>query len=243
MQNRIFSMDNPKAEKAQGFGYLNAIHYMAPASLAGVGNLCPHASEGCKALCLGWTSGQAGMVSNQADINSVRQSRIDKARRFMRDRAAYMRDVVRSIELAQRKAAKLGLRLCVRMNGSTDIAWEGVKTDNGQSLMQRFPSVQFVDYTKSPRRAIACANGQLPSNYSLCFSRSESNEAQALEVLAAGGTIAAVFAKYRPRRFRGFPTIDGDTHDLRHLDPRGHVVALSPKGRIAKRDLTGFVIR
>jgi len=44
------------------FGYLNAIHYMAPHTLGGVGNLCPHASEGCKALCLGHYSGQAGMV-------------------------------------------------------------------------------------------------------------------------------------------------------------------------------------
>ena len=41
MQNRIYSMDNSKAIKAQGFGWLNAIHYMAPADLAGVGNLCP----------------------------------------------------------------------------------------------------------------------------------------------------------------------------------------------------------
>lgn len=243
MKNQIFSLDNPKAAKAVEYGWLNAIHYMAPASLAGVGNLCPHASPGCTVLCLGWTSGQAGMVSNQLDINNVRKSRIDKARRFMRDRAAYMRDVVCSIKLSQRKANKLGLHLCIRMNGSTDIGWEGVKTDNGQTLMELFPDVQFVDYTKSIKRAIACAKGQFPTNYLLCFSRSETNEAQAIEVLTAGGTVAAVFAHYRPRRWRGFPTLDGDTHDLRHLDPRGHVVALSPKGRIAKRDLTGFVVR
>src|SRR6516225_6995724 len=129
MKNRIFSTDSPKAIKASAFGYLNAIHYMAPADLSGV-NLCPHASAGCKALCLGWTAGQAGIVSNlasrRAQGNSTRQSRLDKARRFMRDRAGYMRDVVKSIEQAQAKAKRLSKKLCVRMNGSTDIAWEGI---------------------------------------------------------------------------------------------------------------------
>jgi hypothetical protein len=243
MQNRIFSFNNPKAEKANAYGYLNAIHYLAPFKLGGVGNLCPNASEGCIALCLGWTSGQAGMVSNDADINSVRQSRIDKATRFMRDRKAYLRDVVRSIELAERKAAREGYKLCVRLNGSSDIAWEGIKTDDGRTILERFPHIQFVDYTKSPKRALAHAQGKFPANYSLCFSRSETNEADCIAVLNAGGTVAAVFANGTPHSFLGFPTVDGDAHDLRHLDPRGHVVALSPKGRKAKKDQSGFVVR
>jgi hypothetical protein len=78
MKNRIYSTDSAKAAKAQGFGYLNAIHYMAPASIAGVGNLCPNASPACLAACLGWYSGHAGMVKTDSDRNSVRQSRIDE---------------------------------------------------------------------------------------------------------------------------------------------------------------------
>lgn len=39
------------------------------------------------------------------------------------------------------------------------------------------------------------------------------------------------------------PTIDGDKHDLRHLDGRGVIVWLSPKGAVAKRDSSGFVVR
>jgi hypothetical protein len=243
MQNRIFSIDNPKAVKAKDYGWLNAIHYMAPYNLAGVGNLCPHASAGCIALCLGEHSGQAGMVKNDTDINSVRASRRDKARRFMQDRKAYLRDVVRSIELAERKAAREGLKLAVRLNGATDIAWEGIRDETGRTMMERFPHIQFVDYTKSPKRAVAHAKGNFPANYHLCFSRSETNEAQALEVLAAGGTVAVVFAGDKPATWNGFPVIDGDDHDLRHLDPAGHVVALSPKGRKAKRDTSGFVVR
>lgn len=167
MQNRIFSVDSAKAIKAQGFGYLNAIHYMAPASVAGVGNLCPKATAGCLAACLGWYSGQAGMVASDADINSVRQSRMDKARRFMEDRAAYMRDVVQSIILAERKATRMGLRLCVRMNGSTDIAWEGIVCERDgvryRNLMEAFTHIQFVDYTKIASRM----RRPLPANYHL----------------------------------------------------------------------------
>jgi len=110
MQNRIFSVDSAKAIKAQGYGYLNAIHYMAPSNLAGVGNLCASATPSCIDLCLGWFSGQAGMVADDADINSVRKSRIDKARRFMRARKAYMADVVKSIELTMRAAACVSRR-------------------------------------------------------------------------------------------------------------------------------------
>lgn len=241
MQNRIFSIDSAKAVKAQDYGYLNAIHYMAPATLAGVGDLCPFRSPSCTAACLGWTSGQAGMVKSDDVINSVRQSRIDKARRFMRDRAAYMQDVMRSINKAQDQAYRMGMALCVRMNGSTDISWEGIKVVN-ETLFEIFPEVQFVDYTKSKRRAIAHAKGLLPRNYHLTFSRSETNEADCLEVLAAGGNVAVVFDKL-PETWHGYRVIDGDKHDLRHLDPKGVVVGLTPKGRKAKKDTTGFVVR
>jgi hypothetical protein len=55
--------------------------------------------------------------------------------------------------------------------------------------------------------------------------------------------VAIVFGGAFPQTWNGFPVIDGDAHDLRHLDPRGCVVALSPKGTRAKRDASGFVVR
>ncbi len=82
----------------------------------------------------------------------------------------------------------------------------------------------------------------MPANLHLTFSRSEINEADCLEVLAAGGNVAVVFAD-RPATWNGYPVIDGDQHDLRHLDPKGVVVGLSPKGLKAKRDTSGFVVR
>src|SRR5208337_2894569 len=124
--SQFFSVDSAKAIKARAYGYLNAINYMAPASSGGVGNLCVHASPACILLCLGWQSGQAGMVpKGQEDtaLNSVRRSRIAKAQLFMRDRQAFLAELVAGIERAERKAKREGLKLCVRLNGATDIGW------------------------------------------------------------------------------------------------------------------------
>jgi len=242
MDNRIFSFDSAKAIKAQSFGWLNAIHYMAPASLSGV-NLCPKASEACKALCLGWHSGQAGMVAKEDDTNSTRLSRLAKAKRFMKERKAYMRDVVRSIELAIKKASKLDMKLCVRMNGSTDIAWEGIACERDgvtyRNLMQAFPDIQFVDYTKIASRL----ERALPSNYYLILSRHEKNDSDVVKIVSSGLGNAAVVFETVPVTWQGLTVIDGDKHDLRHLDPKGVIVGLTPKGRKAKRDMSGFVVR
>ena len=241
MQNRIFSYDSAKAIKSQSYGYLNAIHYMAPASLSGF-NLCPKATDSCKALCLGWHSGQAGMVAHDDDKNSVRLSRIAKAKRFMKERKAYMADVVRSIELGIKKASKLGMTLCVRMNGSTDIAWEGIACERDgiayKNLMLAFPDIQFVDYTKIASRL----DRKLPSNYYLILSRTEKNDQEVVRIVSSGKGNAAVVFKTVPETYLGLTVIDGDKHDLRHLDPLGVIVGLTPKGNKAKRDTSGFVV-
>jgi len=258
MQNAIFSMDSAKAIKAQEYGFLNGIHYLAPSNLSGI-NLCSHASMGCIKLCLGWESGQASMVKNDADLNSVRKSRIQKAQRFMKSRAEYLLDVIRSIDNAIAKAGKVDLSLCLRLNGASDIAFEGIRFTiernakgkavkitlggkDAKSIMDHYPMIPFVDYTKNPARF----DRQLPANYHLTFSRSETNESDALRLLARGVNVAIVFAGEMPATWNGFNVIDGDKHDLRQLDPKGPVgtvIGLAPKGRKAKRDTSGFVVR
>ena len=257
---RMFSIDSPKAIKAAQFNYLNAINYMAPhKSGDGVTNLCSHASPACILLCLGRESGQAAMVSHATGTNAVRQSRERKARYFMTERNAYcvefMIHVARSIRTAKRKHMKLA----VRPNGATDIAYEGVRvfvspelatylskisgeqiTPGLHTIFSAFPMVQYVDYTKNHLRF----NRQLPANYSLTFSRSENNEAQALDLLARGFNVAVIFAGNMPLMWNGYHVVDGDQHDLRHLDPHGVVIGLSPKGNKAKREgvALGFVV-
>lgn len=234
---RIFSTDNPKSKKAEKLGWFNAIHYMAPARSGGLGNLCSHASPACIKLCLGEHSGYADMFA------SVRESRRAKARMFLQFRQQYMTLVKRELSAFIRKSQRLGLKPCVRPNGSTDIAWEGIRFE-GKTIFEMQPDVQFVDYTKNPRRF----DRKLPANYHLTFSRSEANEPIALEMLRRGVNVAVVFER-KPETWKGFKVIDGDAHDLRHLDPRaapgerGYVVGLSPKGKIAKADQSGFVVR
>jgi hypothetical protein len=85
----------------------------------------------------------------------------------------------------------------------------------------------------------------LPANYHLTFSRSESNEADCIKLLDRGVNVAAVFQTV-PASWQGFNVIDGDKHDLRQLDPRGPigtVIGLLPKGRKAKQDTSGFMVR
>lgn len=239
MQNRIYSVDNAKAAKAQALGWLNAIHYMAPHTLGGVGNLCPYSTQACREVCLGWYSGHAAMVKGDG-LNSVRQSRIDKAWRFMNDRPAYLRDMVKATESFLRKALSLQLQPCARPDGSTDIGWERIPVvRNGityPNIMSAFPEIQFTDYTKNPHRM----GRTLPPNYHLTFSASESNLDQCRQFLRAGKNVAMVFHSM-PTTWEGFPVINGDLHDLRHLDPKGVVVGLTPKGRKAKANNT-FVL-
>jgi hypothetical protein len=166
---------------------------------------------------------------------------------------------MRAIDNHLRTAHAAGLTLCVRLNGSTDIAWEGIRFNltrdvrgravavtlggrGARNIFDHYAQLQFVDYTKNPGRF----GRALPTNYSLTLSRSEDNDAICLAALARGVNVGVVFAGAKPATWHGHDVIDGDLHDLRHLDPRGSrgvVIALSPKGLQAKRDQSGFVIR
>lgn len=234
--SQFFSLDSPKAIKARAFGYMNAINYMAPAETAGVGDMCPWSSVACRALCLGEHSGQAAMHA-EGKTNACLESRKAKTVMFMRARAQFMRELAAGIGRASRKAAREGLQLCVRLNGATDINWIAV--------IKQYPTIQFVDYTKSVARALAHAAGKLPANYHITFSFAGDNHSECEQVLAAGGNVAVVFSGPFPTTYFGRRVINGDEHDLRHLDERGGlIVGLSPKGRKAKRDgvKLGFVI-
>jgi len=243
---RFFSTDSAKAIKADKYGWLNGINYMAQADTGSVGfkkyfNLCPDASDGCKSLCLGKYSGQAAMVKDlENGINNVRASRIAKAQWFMSDRQAFMREMSHHVKLLSRKAERENKNLAVRPNGSTDIAFEYIKGHNGQTLPEQFPEIQFVDYTKNMKRML---NPNRPSNYHLTFSLSEVNMHEAIHVLANGHNVAVVFGHGQPDRYLGHRVIDGTEHDLRHLDPSPVIVGLDPKGKKAKNDTSGFVVR
>jgi hypothetical protein len=233
---KYLTTDNAKTSKGESSGVLTGILYLAPANESGR-NVCPHASEGCRIACLY----SAGMGA----FDNVKLARIAKTKSFHANPRQFIEDLAKDIEALIRKAQREGLTPAVRLNGTSDLPWENLGGDLKVNLMNRFPEVPFYDYTKNPSRARAYAEGKLPSNYSLTFSRSESNEPIALQMLQIGVNVAAVFAVKKdealPKSWGGRDIVDGDLNDLRFLDPKNVVVGLRSKGK-AKKDESGFVI-
>lgn len=228
---KLLNSGNAKTRKGEKLGYVTYGMHLAPFNLSGF-NVCQHASAGCAAACLN-TAGRGAM-------NSVQNARIAKTRLFFTDKEKFLSMLWDEIRASIKSAQKKGMIPCFRLNLTSDLPWEKIKR-NGQSVMEAFPNVQFYDYTKSAERAVAFVNGEMPANYHLTFSRSESNGAIAVGILRSGGNVAMVYRKRLPLVNYGVSVIDGDETDLRFLDPKGIIVGLKEKG-LAKKDLTGFVL-
>lgn len=222
--------NNTKSEKSNlsGLGFSSSIMYLAPHKNSGV-NLCPSASRGCAASCL--------FTAGYGRYKRVQQSRLNKTMFYLRDRDNFKRQLFDEIKTFRRRCHKNNLVPAVRLNGTSDIAWE----QRFPSMFDTFPDVQFYDYTKIFARMMRFLDGRLPVNYHLTFSRSEDNEQKCMEVLKGGGNISAVFRNELPPSYKGYNVVSGDGHDFRFLDPAGVIVGLIEKGR-AKSDDSGFVI-
>jgi hypothetical protein len=134
---------------------------------------------------------------------------------------------------------KRDIQPCIRLNGTTDIRWELILID-GKNIFERFPDVQWYDYTKIPNRKVSHL-----ANYHLTWSYSAANpkyEQYFDEVIRNGMSVAVVFRKpINLNTWRGYKVVDGDKDDLRFLDPKQSIVALYAKGK-AKKDQSGFVV-
>lgn len=234
---------NPKTKKGRAKGYSSAILHFAPAALSGF-NVCKWSSAGCRGGCLN-TAGHGGIIKTGETTNEVQQARIARTRWFFEQKQDFLAQLLAEIETHCRRARNNGLTPVVRLNGTSDIPWERVRTGDGRTIFEHFQDVQFYDYTKSPERVCAFVAGHLPANYHLTFSRSESNSADVATVLQAGGNVAAVFKTTKkapmPASWHGVPVANGDEDDLRFLDTHGVIVGLKAKGK-AKKDDSGFVI-
>jgi len=216
-----------KTTKGTKYGYLTGILYLAPAKLSGW-EVCPSRSEGCTAACL-FTAGRGA-------YDNVKDARVRKTQLLFKNRAEFLAILDNDIRLLKVKAAKKGMIPCVRLNGTSDLGWEGI----ARELMQKYPDVQFYDYTKVLGRMLRFLEGKFPSNYHLTFSKSESNDADVLQVLQNGGNVAVVF-KNMPVQYNGYNVVDGDASDLRFLDSTNVIVGLKAKGK-ARKDTSGFVV-
>jgi len=227
---KLLSDANPKIQKGVQHGYLTFIMHLAPGKLSGR-NVCPGASAGCLETCLN--------TAGRGRFDSIQQARIRKTRWFFEDRAGFMAQLVSDVEAGIRKSDRLNLIPVFRLNGTSDIRWETVPVGQYKNIFEMFPHVQFYDYSKLSNRR------NIPANYHLTFSRSESNEDKLDEAVANGMNLAVVFSTKKkdmlPQRYRSLPVVDADDTDLRFLDPKGSVCGLRAKGN-AKSDSTGFVV-
>jgi hypothetical protein len=218
---KLLTLGNTKTVKGEAMGFQTYIMHLAPSTLSGY-QTCPMASEGCASACLN--------TAGRGRFTAIQEARIRKTRWFFENRESFMAQLVKDIEAAIRKAGREGFVPVFRLNGTSDIRWETVAVLGYRNVMDLFPQVQFYDYTKLPNRR------NIPANYHLTFSRSESNE----HLIPQDMNVAVVFDSL-PDVWMGRKVIDGTETDLRFLDEQNVIVGLLAKGK-AKKDNSGFTI-
>jgi len=217
---------NWKTIKSMKYGFLTGILYLAPYKLSGK-NVCPAASLGCRLSCLN--------TAGRGQMGVVQKARLRKTKMFFRDRNKFLSQLKTEIGILSRRAANKNMKLAIRLNGTSDLPFERYLID-GKNLMDHFPKVKFYDYTKLENRI----NDQLPGNYHLTFSRSETNEAVIDQVIEKA-PVSVVFKHKLPRLYNGYKVINGDLHDMRFKNQSGVIIGLIAKGK-ARKDTTGFAI-
>jgi hypothetical protein len=235
IKTTILTQGNAKIVKGEELGYVTKGIHFAPANLSG-NEVCQWRSKGCTASCLN--------TAGRGQMNSIQRSRIAKTKLFFDKQIEFLHKLSKEISNSIKTSTKKGMKSVFRLNLTSDIAWEFVFFDdkNPQTIFDKFPSIQFYDYTKSFKRMSQFLGKQkeFPKNYHLTFSRSETNDKLCEMVLQMGGNVAVVFRNELPATWNGYEVVNGDENDLRFLDKQGVVVGLIEKG-MAKKDLTGFV--
>ncbi len=224
-EQTLLTRNNNKTMKGEKLGYRTYILYMSPFTFNSKNiNVCSHASKGCAESCL-VGSGFGGMYS------AVKEGRRKKTEWFLSNRVGFLNKLRSEIEKAILLNDKANLKsdeqtiLTFRLNGTSDLVYEKYRVFEGdKNIFELFPEVQFYDYTKNHNRF----KKELPKNYHLTFSRSETNDKKAIEILRAGFNVAMVFDKL-PSEYKGFKVINGDKDDLRFLDSENCIVGLKYK--------------
>lgn len=223
---RYITVLNEKTPKGEARGYLQAIVYLAPHTLGGGKNLCPHSTAACRAGCL-YTAGRGRTPR-------VEQARLRRTALYLNDREAFMDELIGELVQVQAAADKHGMHLAIRLNGTSDILWEREMVD-GRTLFDLFPRARWFDYTRTP-----AVHRRVPEAWHLTFSLADDPISYAIDHLLARRNVAAVVPEHEkacaPEWFAlGAATVhvvDGETDDLRFLDPSPALVLLKPKGRL-----------
>ena len=238
LPEKLLGIDtNAKTIKGEKYGIKTAILYLMPAKQGGT-QLCPMAKiAACEKACL-FTAGRGAM-------NSVYLSRLRKTLYFNQYRDLFMQQLHNELIRERAKAKRKGYKLIVRLNGTSDIRWENIPVSGYANIMEALPDIIYYDYTKLANRK------NVPANYDLTFSYSgvPAYAPYVAKAVANGERIAVVFRDRaivermlaNGETFLGLPIVDGDNSDIRHLEPKGVIVALYAKGK-ARKDQSGFVV-
>lgn len=208
------------------------ILYLAPHKQNSVGvNVCPNASQGCISGCL-FTAGRAAIFP------MINRARIRKTDFYLKERNSFLQQLVKELTAINNR----GIKTAIRLNGTSDLDFHAiVKNRLGVDLFD-FKNLIFYDYTKIKGKAEKYSGHK---KYTVTFSRSETNDADCIELLKDRRCNVSVVFDHRkpmPKLWNGFKVINGDTADDIMISRKGYVLGLKAKGK-AKKDNTGFVVR
>ena len=198
--------------------------YLAPADMSGY-NVCPN-SKYCREFCLnGSGQNKCDELARGVEGSKINQSRIRKTRMFHEHKADFMHLLIHEINKYKKQAERKGMGFSVRLNGTSDLSPLAYRDpETGKNILELFPDVQFYDYTKVPTRIKLMQ--QYP-NYDLTLSYNGYNWDECEQFLNEGGKVAVVFFDEKlPKSYHGFPIVDGNTYDMRYLDPAKHIIGL-----------------
>lgn len=155
---------NAKAVKASDYGYMQFIHHLhadrvdveiRPRKTESVVT-CPHATHGeggCAESCL--------TFSGRGVMPSVQAGRAKRTTWLTSHPLSYLAALWQELVYARNISVKRGLRMVVRLNGTSDLRWELI----APWLFSEFPDTLFIDYTKWPP-----GSRTTPENYTLVWS-------------------------------------------------------------------------
>ncbi len=206
-----------KALPAQNLGYLNGIGYLLPGR-----EIC-HNYKNCISTCF-FNSGRLGL--NQTAL--FRRSNLYRTNKKLFSQILE-RDIINLIIEAER----YNLKAAFRLNGTSDIDMQQF------GLIEKYPEVQFYDYTKDYYRR------SKHKNYYLTYSYDGTDEGlkECAHILNCEiGNIAVIdtdFDDFSSRMLvqrsidvTSCHLVDGDAHDLRFLDQGNSIVRLKAKGKL-----------
>ena len=208
------------------------IMYLRPFTLNSKGiNICSHASVNCAAVCLE-TAGHGAFAS-------VQNARAKRTEFYINNRREFLMQLSYEIMKKYTTAKRRGEKIAFRLNGTSDLDFVYLLNKyTGLDISQLSDWATFYDYSKNLHRVIRYKDHK---NYTVTFSRSESNHAETDQAIKLGINVAAVFSGDLPQRYKGAKVVDGDSSDLVMLYNKGIVLGLKAKGK-ARKDTSGFVI-